>query len=427
MKHISIVLFTLLLADTLVLAQGEQSVQAGDENVPGKNAPDKELSEWTINKLTDAPHASYRWFTMDAFNDELHVLYFHSGKPDYKPNYLIYGYSNDNGISWHLDTIDGSPDLMAHVDNYFSIATFNAAIAVDHCGIPHVFYTVNYFHHYHRKPSYAVHAQKVNGRWIRDTVEARDSTQSMIKFDVDMVIGTDNEPRVVYLQGVSEPMLGIRKHGRWYTEPIQGVEGTPYLWNSLALDNNNEPHIVLGKLTSLEYAVKNGGDWTIRPVLDNVNGIGDIALSRSGTPHITYSAPLSMPFRHATLEKGAWQTHPIESVTWNTRSSGNGKRARIKRDAQGTLHAVYYGHNEFKTNGYLVYAWSTNNGKHWDEEIVEDVGRLLFVEGTYPDLVITGNLIGLFYKGPEEIPRFAYKKHHKPGFRRIFQNDCPQQ
>lgn len=371
--------------------------------------------------MEDAPPMfGYRWFAMDALNEEMHILYFHSTRI-YKPNYLIYSYSDDQGKTWELDTIDGSADTLGHVRHLYSLATFNAALSVDQCGRPHIFYTVNHFHQHENKPSWAIHVEKIDGKWRRDTVDSQGGEDLMINFDVDMVIGPDGQPRIVYIHGESEPMFGMRAEGKWQVEPVQGIGDPRYLWNNIALDSKGDPHILLGKFTSQEYAVKKNGRWDVSPIFSNVNGIGDIVMDAGNGPHITFNSPRDMSFRHATLEGGKWKRGLIESIPWE--GSANGKRARLKRDSSGILHAVYYGHNDFHSNGYIVYATSPDNGRSWREEIVEDVGGI-YVESSYPDLVITDKLIGLFYKGKEDIPRFAWKRQNKPALRRIKWTDC---
>lgn len=438
----------LTIITILLLAHICATAQPAREEKRLKDSRPKVAEGWVAGPLKGAPPSvGYRWFTIDAFNNELHALYFHA-TPEYKPNYLIYCYSPDNGKSWTFDTVDGTEGVMAHVDNLYSMATFNGAIAVDHCGVPHLFYTVNHFHPTSTKPSWAIHAQKVNGQWIRDTVEARPQGQSSISFDVDMVIGSDNEPRVVYIHGEDEPMFGVRVGGKWKIEPVGGVGPPRYLWNSLTLDSRNIPHILLGKFTGIEYATVEEGMWKVRPNFIHVGGIGDIVTDRENRPHIIFGSDFSPIFRHAVLETSGWKTSPLESIAKG--DGGGGKRGRIKRDAEGTLHAVYYGHIDYRTykagpdgsdryyeegdDGYydeqeperIIYAHSTDNGGTWKEEIVEYVGSV-YVEGSYPDIVITESMIGLFYKGEDEIPRFAYKKHSKPGFRKSKPNNCGQE
>ncbi len=409
-------IFIFILFFSILAAEGPSFAQ-----VPVKKpSPPTVPGKWKTGRIPGAPQSrGYRWFTIDAFNEELHALYFHS-TDDHKPNYLIYCRSGDNGRTWSFDTIDGSAGLMAHVDALYSLATFNGAVAVDGCGTPHIFYTTN---HFHAGPSRAIHAQKVNGEWIRDTIESRDSAQSMINFDVDMVIGRDNEPRVVYIRGEEEPVFGVRKGGVWQTEPVGGTGAPRYLWNSLALDGRDNPHILLGKYVGLEYGTKDTGGWRTETVFIHTAGTGDIVTDGANRPHITCGSDFNPIFRHAFRDTTGWKVGPLESTP--TGSSGSGKRARIKRDREGKLHAVYYGHNDLPEPEYIVYALSTDNGATWKEEIVEYCGHI-YAEGGYPDLLITDRLIGIFYKGEGDFPRFAYTEHNKPRFRRSKPNNCGQ-
>ncbi len=163
-------------------------------------------------------------------------------------------------------------------------------------------------------------------------------------------------------------------------------------WASLALDDNDHPHISYYDAGNkdLKYAHWDGAAW-ITETVDTLGGWDTaIALDSAGRPHIAYRhATLSdMSLKYATWDGAAWQITTVESHI----SGASDRDTSIALDGDDHPHIGYVLSHHGSDPSDLTHTWW--DGTRWLSETVETA------------LYIGSNSMALLSTGK---PTFAYE------------------
>ena len=143
-----------------------------------------------------------------------------------------------------------------------------------------------------------------------------------------------------------------------HTTDVYGalVDGEPDVgfYSSLALDGEDHPHISYYDLPNgdLKYAVWNGSAWVVETV-DSAGDVGRytaLALDSSDKPRISYYDMTNNDLKYAFWDGSQWHIETVDS------SGSVGKYSSLALDSAGNAHISYYD----ETNLKLKYA--TNSG-----------------------------------------------------------------
>ena len=174
---------------------------------------------------------------------------------------------------------------------------------------------------------------------------------------------------------LSSQTVTAEQNPNWNIEIVDQGDGDVGLYNSLALDSNDKPHISYLDDTyhTLKYAKYSGSQWNIETIeridfATMVDGFSwmtfrtSIAIDSNDNPHISYNRGWTSP-GHLCYAKNTGSSWSIETVDTGG-SSGFGEHSSLALDSDEYPHIVYRGGgNEIK------YAnWT---GSSWDIELIE--------------------------------------------------------
>jgi hypothetical protein len=215
-------------------------------------------------------------------NNRPHVSYSKEhGREGESEHDLKYAYFN--GTTWDIQTADSAGNVGKH-----------NSIAIDSANHPHITYD------YWDSTSSALKYAYFNGTsWYTETV---DTTEGVGWFSSIALDSNDNPHISYYCRGPDYPHIGSLKYAHWDGSVWRIrtlVSGSVGYFNSLVLDDNDNPHISYHHTsfdddsTALKYAYLNGrwyieivdsGNWS-----ENVGEYASIVLDSSGNPHISYT------------------------------------------------------------------------------------------------------------------------------------------
>lgn len=149
-----------------------------------------------------------------------------------------------------------------------------------------------------------------------------------------MDLDSQDRPRLLY------SYKGIRYtewNGTWVKGEIV-VSGVSTMPNAMALDINDDPHIVFFNPNDgvIKYAKKSGSSWSIEEVdviKENYGYMPCIAVDLAGNPHIVYDSP-DNGLKYAKKNVTGWDIQTITTATSGTTPS-------FALDSGGTPHVAY--------------------------------------------------------------------------------------
>jgi hypothetical protein len=217
------------------------------------------------------------------------------------------------------------------------------SIAIDPSGHPHISYLDD------SNPSNYIlkHAYFDGNTWQNETVDSGDvGWWSAIAIDllghIHIIYHADKPSsslKYAYFNGVSWNITTIDKGG--YS-------------TSLAVDNNNYPHISHIAGSEMKYIRYNGVNWITETIATNAFSYGStsIAINPSGKAYISFS-DYSLPRRQylASNVSEAWEVHYLS----------DGRSSSLALDSSGNPHIVYYSEwtQELKYSYYDGSVWVT--------------------------------------------------------------------
>lgn len=253
---------------------------------------------------------------------------------------------------------------------------YRTAIAVDSAARAHVGFAeeTNVF------PAYA---QSANA-WLVERVSI-DAARGL-----SLALDGSGAARLVY-GNPSTLRYASRASGTWSVTDVPGAG--PSSEPALGLDGLGQAHVVFVNpaVNSLHYSTNAGGTWTtstIEPA--NANGwfYAAIAVEGGGTVHASYYDGASQDLKYATNKSGAWQTTVVDSA------GDVGSRTSIAVSGAGVAHISYLDTG----NGRLKYA--TNASGAWRTYELDNAG---FGPNSWGDTSIaidgTGRITILYYAG----------------------------
>ena len=263
-------------------------------------------AQWSTRVIDDSP-IYYRatWASLAASGDTIHVFYNDWLVPSSPIRTMVkYARSTDAGVTWQFETVD----TFAHYASAdVQIAWWRGALALAGDGTPHVAYTVTF-----SGTSLALHAYRTPaGVWVRDTIEVQ-GTNPAIGYDAGIAMDHQGRPHVAYNYYGGDTRYAWWNGSSWVVRDL--ADGAGY-GVALALDANDNPHIGIGTLNDVRYAFSSdsGNTWT----METIEGAWwqvDIAVDNSDVPHLVYCR-LNNDYRHAVRTgPNAWSVGTIEYV-----------------------------------------------------------------------------------------------------------------
>jgi len=207
---------------------------------------------------------------------------------------------------WHLERIDGGKS--------FSHMT-SRSLALDSAGLPHMAYGRDALYYAHHD----------GDAWELCTVdEARGCGLS-----ASIAIDGHDCPHVAYLQ-MTATMSSLRyaRHDgtEWRIETVLAGEALTYLGCTLALDEDDKPHVALWdcKEGKIRYATHDGSTWLLETIdtIAEPNVATDflvpsIAVEKGGTVHVAYYDLTEEALCHARRDAPlSWSVETVDRGEW---------------------------------------------------------------------------------------------------------------
>jgi len=200
-----------------------------------------------------------------------------------------------------------------------------------------------------------------------------------------LALDSNDHPHISYYDSTNGDLKYARWTGSTWEIEVVDSEGNVGLYTSLAIDSHDNPHISYYDSTNedLKYAKKTASGWDIETV-DNGDYTGlhtSIALDSNGYPHISYAGG-------GALSYASW-TGSIWSIEIVDNSSGPEEDTSIALDADGNPHIAYSHWAGSAGLSDLKHAWWT--GENWDIEYVSRYGgggdvSIVLDDNDYPHL-----------------------------------------
>lgn len=189
----------------------------------------------------------------------------------------------------------------------------------------------------------------------------------------DIALDQNNQPHIVHrrLTGFVYGYLRYTKKVSGYWETYEfGSEYGGY-HPSIVFDSQDNPHIAdCTDGDDLRYIVWDGADWQIeKPVLDHASSYSSLVLDSQDRPQISfywaYYDENNFDLRFVEKNSGTWQVHIVDH---GEETFKRGWDNEIAIDSDGVLHITYHAHNE------CLVKYATGSGSNWYLSTVDTVG-----------------------------------------------------
>ena len=369
----------------------------------------KTESGWDIQTIDSDGYVGFTTSIVLDANGNPHIAY----NSQY-PNYVL-KYASWTGSAWNIQIVDNTtrigdyPSLALDINGnpHISYAEFEypsrlkyakwtgaawetqcltidsvhyTSLAVDSQGFPHISYagrSVNLFY-----------TRLTESGWQTETI---DSDYDAGKFNSLALDSNDNPHISYYAQNIQALKYVYLSENGWVTNivesrpDINAAEGWTFVYNSIALDSNDNPHISYFGYHDgiLRYAKSSAGQWSIQMV-DKAGRAGlysSLALDKSGNPHISYqdTSYVQLKYMHWTGSK--WEKETVDGDIYYT-----GYFSSLALDSKGYPHISYFD----LYYGNLKYTQWT--GSKWDIQTIEGVApNSNYFMKWYPSLALDGN------------------------------------
>jgi hypothetical protein len=289
--------------------------------------------------------------------------------------------------SWRIEVVDNKVDVGMYT-----------SIALDASGNPHIAYLSG------RTLKYA--------EWTSSTwrIEVIDNDTWWNTEGLSLALDAGGNPHVSYSQ-FPGPTIGFepvppsrlkyakRASSGWSIEIVDDDGVWPY--PSLALDENNNPHMSYYGSDNLKYTKWTGSAWDIQVIDDNLSvgglSFSSLVLDKSGDPHISYYDRSNSVIKYASWSGENWFTENVDNV-------GHLIILLSAFDSDDILHMSYCD----GMSGDLKYAKRTPAG--WLLEKIDNVPASLIGTG----LGVVYHSIAVDSSGN---PHVSYSKYERNGGR----------
>lgn len=342
--YLSLSLLYALLISTTWIFSGNSSNIISPEVAFLSSAKGRPLTtqtqNWTIVTVdSTADVGRYNALAVDSLGRP-HISYYDKDSKDLK-------YARWTGSSWQIQVVDSTGDVGA-----------SNSIALDATNHPHISYVDN--------TNYALKYAWWNGsNWQIQTVVI---VGGLGNFPTSIAVDQDGNAHIAY----GDYNYLRLKYARWTGSiwEIQTVENAQSYDVSLALDNNNRPHIAYDKGTLLRYALREGATWQIETVTYLANPgeatTGDLSLvlDDTGNPHIAYVFKVdsgTSRLRYTHKVGNNWEDQAVDFES----GVHTGLGASIALDENRRPHISYRNHLRV-----LKYAYFT--GSNWTIQTIQN-------------------------------------------------------
>jgi hypothetical protein len=323
-------------------------------------------SSWLSQAVAHSRVAgSYPSLALDSLNQP-HISYQTNGDLNY---------TSLAGSSWISQTV-------ARMVGDFSIGLLgsDSDLALDNQNWPHISYidraegdNVPYGH------GDLKYAYWNGSSWVTQTVE----TLTGVGSHTSLALDSNSQPHITYYDNVFSDYTFnyVTWNGSsWVIEVI--VSGSPdyilFETNSLALDSNDQPHIIYTEPISgqLSYASWNGSTWLMQP-LDEYGRAASLALDNNDQPHISYLSDLVLMY--AQWDGLNWLIQTVDEEAVGTYTS-------LALDSNNQPHISYIYQPPGDSNTLLKYA--QKNSGNWFVQVVDSEEWHL---GSFVSLAMSSN------------------------------------
>ena len=298
-----------------------------------------------------------------------------------KPHIVYSEYTNDDYRSFSINLTyaswNGSAWSIQTLEQKKS--SIGASIVLDSADNPHISYI------YSAPFSSSVKYTSWTGsNWNNQTVDTS-FTSSLELGSNSLALDSNDNPHIVYSEQSdfnTTLKYAIWTGSNWSTETIDSEAPSFAFYSaSISLDSlNNYPKVLYGEGTvdgvfsttsNVKYAEWKGQSWSTQTVFSNVSSFGNVALDSNGYPHFTYLVGYSL--KYASWDGSIWNTQNVDSNPLiSSHPSGS---CFLALDSNNNPHISYWRDpsklNSGTENG-LMYAYWT--GSKWNIETVDNSG-----------------------------------------------------
>jgi len=294
-----------------------------------------------ISLLPMEAQSSNEWVKeiVDAGGFVLSLAYDASGNP-----HLAYDwggqikYAYRSGGAWHVMSVD---------------AGWYPSLALNSDGQPCISYAGGDY-----STSSLKYARWTGSAWSIQTVDARTKVGAYTSLDLD----SQGHPHISYADRNNYTLKYATFDGaHWITETIDTGMTYASEHSSLALDNNDIPHIAYYAGGDLRYASRTGGVWT-KETVDSAGTTGffcSLAFDSHNKPHISYWSATGWQVKYATRPDATWQITDVAVGSYTS----------LDLDPAGHPHLIYWDGAQNTAN----HAWY--DGMQWYTETIGTAGQ----------------------------------------------------
>ena len=266
---------------------------------------------------------------------------------------------------WHIDVVDTSLGYLSG----------ESAVALDSSGNPHIAY-------FEGNNDDLRYAHWDGSCWQISTVDA----EAIIYWgNPSIAIDSADSPHIAYYEyGDGDLRYAYWDGSSWQISVVDGELDVGEC-NHLVMDSLDRPHIAYfsTSLGDIKYARWDGSIWHIETVDDDAGGLTQsvsLALDDNEYPHITYCSHAALTYAH--WDGSSWQIDTLESVG----SGVVGVYSSIALDSNDYPH-ISYGY--YNIGGTIIqrlqYRYWT--GTYWYVEVVDEDSS-----GTAPNILSLDSL-----------------------------------
>jgi len=247
-------------------------------------------------------------------------------------SHLAYAYFN--GSNWLTETIASG-------------VTFHD-IAIDGNNLPHICY---------RQGDNLIHSHYTGSIWETETART-----GVYPDHISIAIDSAEAIHVSYYNSNSKDLAYVKKTVSWSAPTVIDGSGDTTSevgsYNSIALDNSDNPHISYKSVNSLKHAQWNVS-WSTETVTNEAASYTSLAFDNSNNPLISYHETSALDLKLARYSGSTWSTETVDAGG----IAGNSSSLNI--DPDGEIHILY-----IKDIVYVMHAW--NSGLAWEFETVDN-------------------------------------------------------
>ena len=257
----------------------------------------KDQDRWNLDIIDSGNWLGWYPSMVIDSNDHPHISHYEIINKDLKYTYY-------DGNQWNTETVDSDGDV-----------GFGSCLALDSNDRPHISY-------HDETNGNLKYAFKDEDTWQNDTLDTEGDTGDYTSIALD----ADDNPHISYSDQTNYDLKYAYFDGDlWHNETVDSI-GVVGNYTSLELDSNGYPHISYTNETDdfsqVKYAHWNGNQWIIKTIdsTDYLGGYGQysflvssLAVDNDDNPHVCYQDLLSLKLKYAYHDGNQWHIEYVES------------------------------------------------------------------------------------------------------------------